>query len=214
MKTASLWGSPPSRFYRFLSRLREESKSSPPILAVLGCADGKFVLPAARLGFHVYALDADAVAVRGGLKQGASGQVWMPGLVSRLRAEGLTELVEVKVADFTTSPAKECDAAFTSGSIQYSRNTPANAADILIPIMNHVRPGGLLYIDYMLPTEEKYAGRPNCPDSRWWRSWCREITGWEILHNRVLPPVEDFPHVEAPYLHSHHWGHLLARRHC
>ena len=91
MRTASLWGKPPSRFYRFLRKVSSLTCDSSPSLAVLGCADGKFVLPAARRGFNVLAIDVDHVALYGGLKPGIGGVNHMPGLVARLKTENLAQ---------------------------------------------------------------------------------------------------------------------------
>src|SRR5258705_6904471 len=54
--TSSLWGKPPSRYYALLRRAESSKRGGRPHLAVLGCSDGKFVLPTARGGFTVMAL--------------------------------------------------------------------------------------------------------------------------------------------------------------
>lgn len=211
--TTSLWGPPPSRFYRFLKQLHEErSRDEEFDLAVMGCADGKFVLPAARRGLRVLAVDVDAVALFGGPKPGLGGIVEMPGLQKRLEAEGLQEMVEVQCSDFTKIAVRSCRAVFTSGAIQYSLNGDATAESLLTTVMRFVSKHGLFYIDYMLPFEDKYKGRPNCPSAAWWKEWANGLSGWIVEYNRVLPPVRDVAHVEYPVDHYHQWGHLLARR--
>jgi hypothetical protein len=211
LKTASLWGPPPSRFYRFLESVIVSSGANPE-LAIIGCADGKFVLPAARKGFKVLAIDIDAIALYGGVKPGLDGEVVVPGLVSRLEVEGLLSNVEVVCDDFTSIDPRPSAAVFTSGSLQYSYNLPKSASELLACLMTFVAPQGLLYIDYMLPYETKYIGRPNCPDAEWWRKKVRELNGWRVLHHRVLPPTRDRAHVEFPVDHFHQWGHVLLRR--
>jgi hypothetical protein len=99
-----------------------------------------------------------------------------------------------------------------SGVIQYSNNMPATPDDLLNSAFRFVRSGGFFYLDYMLPFEDKYKGRPNCPEAIWWKAWLRQLEGWKVLYNRVLPPVRDFPHVEFPEEHFHQWGHVLLRR--
>src|SRR5690554_447379 len=49
VRTASLWGTPPSRYYQLLRRV-EADKRERLAVAIVGCSDGKFVLPAARRG--------------------------------------------------------------------------------------------------------------------------------------------------------------------
>lgn len=211
MKTASLWGTPSSRYYRFLRRVKESSGKENPTLAVLGCADGKYVIPAARLGFEVWAIDVDEVALFGGYKQDASGEVHMPGLAARVEAEKLGDLVEVVHGDFMESPpGRKFDSVFTSGALQYSNNTEYTLEQMVDAVGDCVRPGGLLYIDYMLPYEEKYKGRPNCPQAPWWKEYFNSRPHWVVKYNRVMQPVIDRAHVEYPVDHYHQWGHVLA----
>lgn len=213
-RTTSLWGRPPSRYYAYLRRLEEHVNDRKPSLAVLGCADGKFVLPAARRGFHVSAVDLDGVALFGGLKPvGVGGPVEMPGLTARLKAEGLTKTVEVVQCDFAEVAAPSLhDGVLTSGAIQYSRNMPRDADYMLTAAIRYARQGGFVYLDYMLPYEAKYVGRPNCPPAEWWRSHLSSRSDIEVLYNRVLKPTLDRAHVEYPVDHYHHWGHALLRR--
>jgi len=96
--------------------------------------------------------------------------------------------------------------------VQYSCNIQYSSTKILSYIQRFVNRGGLLYIDYMLPFEEKYKGRPNCPDARWWKDWSKTQVGWSVLYNRVLPPTLDLAHIEFPVDHYHQWGHLLMKR--
>ncbi|MGI8426324.1 MAG: hypothetical protein ACR2M4_06940 [Actinomycetota bacterium] len=213
MRTQSLWGKPPSRFYRLLRRL-DRALGAGWELVVLGCADGKFVVPAARKGVRVYAVDCDEVALFGGRKAQPCGTtVLMEGLRRRLEREELESLVEIRHADFVAQRApRRFTAVLTSGAIQYSRNVRYSADEIMCRIIEYVAPAGYLYVDYMLPWEAKYHGRPNCPDEEWWRWWSRRLAGWKVLYNRVLRPTRDPAHVEYPVDHYHRWGHLLMYR--
>jgi hypothetical protein len=210
MKTASLWGGPPSRYYRFLKHLKDRFPDAPRLtLAVIGCADGKFVLPAARMGMHVIAMDADEIALSGGDKDG----VRMPGLRQRLRSEGLAGQVNVICDDLMNADADpRAHGVLTSGALQYSRNLPHRLEDMVQRVTDHALVSGLLYIDYMLPYEDKYKGRPICPEAGWWKNYFRSRDDWEVIYNRVLPPVIDRAHIEYPVDHFHQWGHLMAQR--
>lgn len=211
-RTSSLWGYPPTRYFNFLRRVESSFDETPLSLAVLGCSDGKFVLPAARRGYRVLALDTDTVALYGGEKQGPSGTVYMPGLTSRLTAENLSTLVEVVNTDFVEyhTPV-QYHAVFTSGALQYSRNMKHSMADMVNKVKEYVLDNGFLYIDYMLPMESKYQGRDNYPDRDQWNFFFQG-GGWKVYYNRVLPPVFEAAHVDNPVDHYHHWGHLLAKR--
>ncbi|SCB53141.1 hypothetical protein GA0061099_10505 [Bradyrhizobium yuanmingense] len=96
--------------------------------------------------------------------------------------------------------------------VQYSCNIPNSALTIVSHLQQFVGVGGLLYIDYMLPYEEKYKGRPNCPEASWWKTWAASLKDWIVLHNRVLQPTLDPAHIEYPVDHYHQWGHVLLRR--
>lgn len=213
MKTSSLWGTPPSRFYRFLRQLGDRVEGNPPTLAVVGCADGKFVVPAARRGVRVWAIDIDEVALFGGKKHDASGEVYMPGLEARVKEEKLEEFVEIAHGDFMESAIdRKFDAVFTSGALQYSNNLEHSLSEMVDAVGDLVSAGGLFYLDYMLPFEDKYKGRPNCPEAPWWADYFAQRSHWELKYNRVMPPTLDRAHVEYPVDHYHQWGHALATR--
>lgn len=213
MKTTSLWGAPPSRYYRFMRRVERHYGGSGRLrFAVLGCADGKFVLPAARRGHDVLAIDLDATALFGGVKASPQGEVFMPGLVWRLERENLGRRVKVIRGDFARdAPVRPCEAVLTSGALQYSFNTPNPMDRMVERVKKYVVSGGFLYVDYMLPYEAKYRGRPNCPTREVWASYFPRPE-WAVLSHRVLGPVRDRAHVEFPVDHYHQWGHLLAQK--
>lgn len=213
MKTASLWGTPPTRFYTYLRRLKDRSTDGELSLAVLGCADGKFVLPAARQGIKVWAIDIDELTLFGGYKESEGESVHVPGLAARLKAENLEHLVEITHGSFfDVHPNRTFDGVFTSGSFQYSNNIERGLDNMVTQVGSLVRDGGLLYIDYMLPYEEKYQGRPNCPEADWWKDYFRSNPEWNVIYNRAMPPTLDKAHLDYPVDHYHQWGHLLAER--
>jgi hypothetical protein len=208
--TSSLWGYPPSRYYRFLKRLENSFPDRPLKIAIIGCSDGKFVLPAARRGHEVFAIDIDDVAIFGGYKEGPGGQLFMPGLVTRLKTEELENSVQVVCGDFVEYPNMvQYHAVFTSGALQYSRNMIHPMTQMVAVLQSYVNQGGYIYVDYMLAMEDKYKGRDNYSSPS---KWSEFFSGneWSIVYNRVLPPVFEKAHVDFPVDHQHHWGHLLA----
>lgn len=211
-KTSSLWGRPPSRYYALLRRAESSRPAGRPRLAVLGCSDGKFVLPAARRGFAVLAIDVDEIALFGGTKIGPGGPTHMPGLRARLETEGLSHLVEIAQVDIAEyEPGLPSDVVLTSGALQYSRNMKHSMDEMVARVQSHVEVDGLIYIDYMLPLEDRYRGRDNYPDRKRWSLY---FSGneWRVITHRVLPPQFEAAHVDLPVDHVHHWGHLMAQR--
>jgi len=98
LKSKSVWGYPPRRFFKFLDRLRK--KKLPKTLCILGCSDGTYVLPAAKRGFKVLAIDIDKIAIYGGKIIIAAQTVVVKGLVDRLKEDRLERYVEVVNGDF------------------------------------------------------------------------------------------------------------------
>jgi hypothetical protein len=136
----------------------------------------------------------------------------MTGLSERLRLEGLSDRVKIVHGDFIDCRyTQSFHAVFTSGAVQYSRNMKYSFEQIIKKLKEPVRDRGYIYVDYMLPLEEKYKGRDNYPPKAVWSSFFSG-RGWRLLYNRVLPPLFERAHVDNPADHYHHWGHLLAQR--
>ena len=184
----------------------------PLMVTILGCADGKFVLPPARRGHRVVAFDIDGVALFGGQKRGPQGAVHMPGLVARLEQEALRKQVTVVHGDFVEIPAQTpSHLVFTSGALQYSRNLRHRMTDMVTALQAHVASGGFLYVDYMLPLKPDHRERENYPGRAQWEAFFYEPE-WQLLSHRVLPAQFEAGHVDLPVGHLHRWGHLMARR--
>lgn len=213
-RTASTWGTPPSRYYRFLSHVEHQLPNRRPSLTVVGCADGKFVLPAARRGWRVVAADLDERMIDGcEADPGVGLPVPVPGLVRRLREEGLAHLVNVVRGDFMTSDFPASDALWTSGALQYSNNIPYGIEALTDRLGTLLHESGHAYIEYMLPAERRLEGRPNCPSLSWWVN-CFPLRGWTVLSHTQRYEEPDGPHPYAPWCHTHSWGRILAVRKC
>lgn len=211
-RTASTWGKPPSRYYRFLSHVERTFPNRKPSLTVVGCADGKFVLPAARRGWRVVAIDLDTRMINGCEADPSVGvPVAVPGLMKRLEKEGLRRLVDVVRDDFMTCNVPTADALWTSGALQYSNNIPYGIEALTDRLGTLVHENGRVYIEYMLPVEHRLEGRPNCPPLSWWVD-CFPRRGWSILSHTHVYDQPDEPHPYAPWHHAHSWGRVLAAR--
>ncbi len=212
-RNGSTWGKPSGRYFRFLSRVGREALGRAPSLTVVGCADGKFVLPAARRGWDVAAIDVDSRMIDGCPPEPALGVPEpVAGLRERLRREGLDQRVTVVLGDFMTADfPRRSDALWTSGSLQYSNNANHTIEALTDRLRDLVTRTGLVYIEYMLPVEPRLKGRPNCPPEHWWRH-AFPRRGWHVLSHTVRHKQPDGPHPYAPFPHAHSWGRLLARR--
>jgi hypothetical protein len=136
----------------------------------------------------------------------------MPGLRERLVVEDLSHLVTLVHQDFIEyRPTRRFHAVFTSGAIQYSRNLKYPFEEIVKKLKSFAVHQGYIYVDYMLPMNEEQKGRSNFPSKAAW-SCLFDVKGWQVIHNRVLPPMFERAHVDNPVDHYHHWGHLLAKK--
>ena len=68
MKTKSIWGNPPTRLYKLMN-LGKEKWGKDYEACIVGCSDGKFLMPFAREGIKVTGYDIDEVALYGGEKE-------------------------------------------------------------------------------------------------------------------------------------------------
>lgn len=214
-KTRSMWGAAPSRYYRWLNNALRESDAQSLRLAVLGCSDGKFVLPAARRGVETLAMDIDPISLFGGEKVATNGQpIYMPGLHWRLETEGLANRVNVILGDLATTRVEPpCDLVFISGALQYSVNLQHTMANMIASVKSCVAPGGRLYIEYMLPLEERHKGLDNYPDQKTWHTFFSG-DGWRITSHRITPAgIDRRRDLQIFAKHKYaQWGHLMAER--
>ena len=116
--------------------------------------------------------------------------------------------------DFYRSCHANCvyDALFTSCSIQYKSNRDIPIANIIETIKSSIKPGGFLYMDYMMPLE----------DSHEWKSEHFFRTGqiksffdkeWQIIHlYEMKSPVFEAAHVDRPEDHFHRFGYILVQK--
>lgn len=232
MKTSSCWGRPPKRIYNFMKQL-----SPGATICVVGCSDGKFVLPFLRKGFHVTGIDFDDIAIHGGEKirpikrqtinkkryvprtekpqydQLPTEPIQIKGLLNRIKAEKLEENFRLIQDDYYRNPPEEkFDVVFTSCSLQYKSNRDICLSKMIDTLKNSVKPNGYLYMDYMMPLEDSHHWKAE----QFLRSGqIREFLqdDWEICYNlEMKKPVFEAAHIDRPEDHFHRFGYVLARK--
>ena len=236
MKTKSLWGTPPTRLYKFIDIVNKRPENMRHV-CVIGASDGKFVLPMLRKGLNVTAIEIDSIAINGGEKtvplhrnnvikfdydkingeidfpELPSKKIWVTGLLDRVRKEYLEQKFELLEMDFYhNTSCNVYDAVFTSCSMQYKGNRDIPLKEALQRLQDSVKPGGLLYMDYMMPLE----------DAHEWKSELFLRTGqiktffqlgWNIIHiKESRKPVFEAAHVDRPSDHFHRFGYILAEK--
>ena len=62
MKTKSIWGNPPTRLYKLINIAKKDWEANFSA-CIVGCSDGKFLMPFARAHINVTGYDIDDVAL-------------------------------------------------------------------------------------------------------------------------------------------------------
>jgi SAM-dependent methyltransferase len=208
--TRSLWEDTKTFFPLFLTQVQQRQMRS---VCVVGASDGKFVLPLARLGIRVLAIERDPSAIDGGpvtLPGSAPGT--MVGLRKRLADEGLTEHVQIVQADLQTisQSTKQVDAVWTSCSWHYSINHSRPLADFIRVMRDLCRPtGGMLGAEYMMPVEPRHFAIEHYLSEGQLRAF---LPGWQVDWETYTPPFVEAPHVEQLTEHVHRMGLIIATR--
>lgn len=208
--TDSVWQATKTFFPLFLAQLEAHGAHT---VCVVGASDGKYVLPLARRGLHVTAIERDALALDGGpvtLPGPRPGT--MVGLRARLAAENLTERVTIVEADLLDlgEHVEPVDAAWTSCSWHYSINHRRPLADFVTAMQNLTRIDNALFgAEYMMPVEPRHCSCEHYPEVGELR---RYFTGWDILWEAHTPAFVEDPHVEQLHPHVHRMGLLIASR--
>jgi hypothetical protein len=208
--TVSIWGRPPDWYLAWVERV---ARLSHPRAAVLGCSDGKFVLPLARRGIRVAAIDYDRVALYGGQKTGRDGSpIVVEGLDWRLTRESLRHVVDIIDDDFLSRDPEPAPAVFCSGALHYSRNSHFTLKRITDILKAWVLPGGELLFEHMTPSTLEHRRRSNMGSQEAWEAMFRDPE-WVLVDSVVSDPMPDTRSMAVrPRYEIAQWGRILARR--
>lgn len=234
MKTKSIWGNPPKRLYKLIN-LAEEKFNKSFKSCIVGCSDGKFLIPFARKGYFVTGYDIDEIALFGGKKffpivpvkkkykydkdfvskDYDLEQRNIMGVCERLEKENISQNAMIEKRDFYKNvPEEKFDVVFTSCSLHYTVNKDFTLKDKIEKLQAIVSKNGILYVDYMMAIDEK--DYENYPETKFFRKG--EIRkyfddNWNIIsiveNNR---PSFEGAHVDCVKDHFHRWGYVLAEK--
>jgi SAM-dependent methyltransferase len=213
MRTSSLWEHTLTIFPQFLSAAHEHIPPGSRV-AVVGASDGKFVLPLAAAGYRVTAIERDPLALHGGeVRLPGDITTSAPGLIARLKAEGIQDQVQIAEQDFLTArpPYGQCDAVWTSCSWHYSVNHHRPLLDFVGRMQEIVRPGGLFAAEFMMPTQPRHFTTEHYVSPE--RLSRHFAGGWTILLTLRTSEFTERAHVGQLRDHTHRMGLLIAQRH-
>jgi SAM-dependent methyltransferase len=213
MKTPSLWDQTLTFFPQFLQTLGDHVAAA-KMVAVIGASDGKFVLPLAKAGYRVIAIERDSIALHGGEIQLPDGSLAHSlGLVGRLKAEGLADQVDVIEGDFLTTDSSamaRCDAVWTSCSWHYSANHQRPLGLFLDRMQSLLAPGGMFGAEFMMPITPRQRRIEHYTSPE--RLLHHFPPPWQVLLTLRTGIFTEGPHIGQPDDHDHRMGMLLARR--
>ena len=234
MKTKSIWGNPPTRLYKLINIAKKDWEANFSA-CIVGCSDGKFLMPFARAHINVTGYDIDDVALYGGTKdfpiiKEKKKYPFSPsfkskefeleskkilGIIKRLEIENISKYAKIEKRDFYRNlPEKKFNVVFTSCSLHYSANQDFTLEDKTKKLQSIVLPNGYLYIDYMMAIDEN--DYKTYPKFKFYRK--KEILNyfdddWKILSFRENNnPSFEGAHVDCVRDHFHRFGYILARR--
>ncbi len=209
LKSKSVWGYPPGRFFKFLNRVQK--KKLPKTLCILGCSDGTYVLPAAKRGFKVLAIDIDKTAIYGGKIRIANQTVVMEGLLDRLKKDRLERYVEVVNEDFMRYDVKKTYSdVFSSGLIHYRENEKYPKSLIIDKIKSFVSPGGILLLEYIHRSDTANDPKRYFFTKTEMSSFFSDSV-FEVTSHKVKSYIEP-PNPRNYRIHKITWGRLYAIR--
>lgn len=212
MQTQSLWEHTLTFFPQFLATLRERVAPDSTVV-VVGASDGKFVLPLAAAGYHVVAVERDAVVLHGGdIHLPGDNQAHALGLIDRLKLEELHDRVQVVEDDFLDGEplSLRCEAVWTSCSWHYSANHHRPLAEFVDRMQRLVRPGGVFGAEFMMPVERRHHMIEHYTSPERLRH--HFLGDWEVLLTLRTSEFTERPHVGRLHDHTHRMGLLMAAR--
>lgn len=234
MRTKSIWGNPPKRLYKLIN-LAKEKYGKDFTACIVGCSDGKFLMPFAREHIKVTGYDIDEIALYGGEKDFPIVEEkiiyqYSPnfssidyklerkrvyGIIERLQIENLENYATIEKRDFyKTNNKEQFDVVFTSCSLHYSVNKDFTLEEKTKMLQDIVKPNGLLYMDYMMAIDED--DYETYPSNKFYRKG--EIknyfdNNWEIISCRENEkPSFEGAHVDCVRDHFHRFGYVLAQK--
>lgn len=234
MRTKSIWGNPPTRLYKLIN-LAKRDFSNKFTACIVGCSDGKFLMPFAREGYLVTGYDIDEIALYGGEKDFPivndkikytynknfkSNDYELErkrvlGIVERLEKENLSNNAIIEKRDFYKNiPNEKFDVVFTSCSLHYTVNKEFTLKDKVEKLQSIVSKNGFLYIDYMMAIDEEDS--INYPKNKFFRKG--EIKNYFDDNWKIISIIEnntpsfEGAHVDCVKDHFHRFGYVLAKK--
>lgn len=210
IREGNLWYPPTKSLYAFLTQVERLGLGLPKTLAVLGCADGNYVIPAAKRGFDVLAIDIDKIALYGG-RTNIGGQdleiVGMKRKLERLGLEDRVTIVDQSYLDY--QPQTTYSGVIVSESTHYEANSEHSLDEIMVKVQSYVSVGGLFFFEH-LHLSQKNSDPERYLTSERLSSYFKPPE-WRLISNRNKVYLEE-ANIRINRVHEVVLGRLHAQR--
>lgn len=208
LKRGRLWYPPTKSLYAFLDRVK--NLNMPKNIAILGCADGNYVVPAVKKGFKVLAIDIDSTALYGGVVRIGNNDINIIGLNKKLWKIGLHKNVKIINSNYLKyKPKKSFAGVIVSEGLHYEANYAYSLEEIITKIKSYVSIGGLIFLEHL------HLSKRNSNTDRFLTS--SRLAGnfkfpkWKITSNKIKTYLES-PNLRNKKRHKIIIGRLHAQR--
>jgi hypothetical protein len=148
IKKGNLWYPPTRSLYKFLNKVK--NLKLPNELAVLGCADGNYVLPAVKRGFEVLAIDIDKTALYGGFSKIGDNTIKVMGLKNKLESINMRDKVKIVNQSYLEyEPNTSFSGVIVSEGLHYEVNKNYSLEEIIKKTQRYVNVGGLIMLEHL-----------------------------------------------------------------
>ena len=211
IKTKSVWQNTKTFFPLFADFIEKQQKNSLTI-CIIGASDGRFVIPLAKNGYQVIAIENDPILINGGVVDGPNKKkIDVLGLKKRIEIEKVSSNVKIIENNFfDVDLSFSVDAIFTSSTWDCSLNHSHPVKVYLDKMIKIVKPTGLFCAEYMMPCEEKHKNIEHFLEEGKINIFFNK--NWQVLEEFYTPIFEDNPHIGKIIPHKHRMGFFMAKK--
>lgn len=212
IKTKSVWQNTKTFFPIFFDYLIKEYGKKTKI-CIVGASDGRFVLPLAKYGYKILAIENDTVLIDGGTVSGPNDTtIKVLGLKKRLAIEKITSKVEILTKNFLDiKTSLKADAIFTSSTWDCTINHSRPLKEYIMRMQEIVKIGGIFCAEYMMPCEARHKKIEHFLEEKQINNFF-DSRKWQILEEFFTPVFKDEPHIGKITSHNHRMGFFMAKK--
>lgn len=211
MGDQSVWQNTKTFFPLFLNYLEQQNKKNLTI-CIVGASDGRFVVPLAKKGYNVIAIENTPLMIDGGVADvGNEQKINILGLKKRLELHSVSSKVKIIKNNFLDLESNFLvDAIFTSSTWDCSINHKYPVSEYLGKMKNLLKKNGIFCSEYMMPCEEKHKNIEHFLSEGVINNYFDH--NWQLLEEFYTPIFNDPPHIGKTIPHIHRMGFFLAKK--